>query len=289
MRIGPGGLDEYQRLRAIFLVRVQDRLRSGEWNCEAFDPANGPELRLIPLQLWGSLEFHPFEDKVSGAGFTFVGLHMSASQQSGCTEPLPRPASGKVRLGEVFELVATPDEADEYAGLKSAAQPMALFVPGAPETEYQRRHRLCRDLQNRLWTRVLIRLLSSEWVAEGFTRGSPQRVRIPPETWPELRCDFDKEEAYSAPELDLQFYKVLVDPSPASQNSDDPPGTSRRALNDWLRGIAKVERSPVRKTDLLDEAKIALEDQTIAFHLLETCLRETGLGPVLLFRGRPKK
>ena len=52
-----GKLDHYERLRSMFLTRVQERLRSGEWICQAFDPTHGPELRLIPEQLWRLLEF----------------------------------------------------------------------------------------------------------------------------------------------------------------------------------------------------------------------------------------
>jgi hypothetical protein len=59
---GAGKLDEYERLRSAFLARVHDRLCSGDWIGEGFDPTQGPELLLIPQQLWRSLEFDPYED-----------------------------------------------------------------------------------------------------------------------------------------------------------------------------------------------------------------------------------
>jgi hypothetical protein len=151
---GTGKLDDYERLQSAFLTRVQDRLSSGEWTCEAFDPKLGPELRLIPEQLWRSLQFVPYEDAVSGAGFKFVNLLFSSRAKS---------------------------------------------------------------------------------------------ARAPSST----------------------------------------PGTIRRRLTEWLRKIAEDQRDPVRRADLLNEAKSALGENHISQNMLDECLRANELGDALLVRGRP--
>jgi hypothetical protein len=280
-----GKLHEYERLRSAFVARVHEHLRSGEWIGEGFDPAQGPELRVIPRHLWRSLEFEPYDEEASGVGFRFVSLVMSSRADQ---EPrhLARAHTGKIPLSAILESVATPDEAAEYGALKPFAMPIMVIVLEAPPSEYERNHGRCCDLQERLWARVLARLLSGEWIAEGFTKGSLQRTRITSEIWPELRCDFSRGEAYSEPELELHFYRVVIDTSPVAQPRPTP-GTSRRRLNEWLRKIATEERDPVRRMDLLDEAKIALGDNTVTLNMLDESLRANELGDVLIIRGRP--
>jgi hypothetical protein len=283
MAAGAGELDEYYRLRTVFLGRVRDRLRSGEWLCEGFDPTQGSELRSIPSQLWRSLEFDPHADEVSGAGFRFVNLLMSASMQA---VEAPAEIPGSIRLSDVIELAATPDEAAQYDRLKSAAQSLGAWVLGASETDYERRHRLCRELQDRVWNRVLPSLLSGKWEARAFVHGQLQRVAIPAELWSELRCDFSKDEAYSGSDLGLQFNKVVLNLRP-QQKPAAAAGSLRRRLNGWLKQIAAAPRTLVRRAELLNEARRELVDASITLNMLDDCIRETGLGPLLLYKGRP--
>jgi hypothetical protein len=280
-------LDEYERLRSVFVARVHERLCSGEWIGEGFDPAHGPELRMIPQHLWRSLEFAPYDEEASGAGFRFVSLVMSSRPNQ---EPrnLTRSPTGRIPLSEILECVATAEEAAEYAALKPYAGPIMLIVLGAPPSQYEVRHGLCCDLQEKLWARVLPRLMAGQWVARGFTKGALHRTPITSEIWPELRCDFSKDEVYSGPELELHFYRVVIDTSPVDQPRP-APGTCRRRLNQWLRTISTQEREPVRKAGLLEEARTALSDRSISKNMLEECLRETATGPLLLLAGRPRK
>jgi hypothetical protein len=281
-----GSKNQYEVLRATFVARAHQRLRSGEWIGEGFNPAQGPNLQPIPKELWSFLEFDHYEDEVSGAGYKFVGLQLSASQGSGL-DAVPVPArSGKVPLGEALELAATAEELVQYAGLKSAASSPLIWVIGASETEYEQRHRLCRELQMALWKRILPKLLRADWNAEGFIALELQRTRIPAELWPELQCNFHADEVYSGPELGLRFHKVLIDLGPAPQLSETP-GTTRRSMITWLQTIAGEQREPVRRVNLLAEARAALGDETISLNMLNECVRTTGLGEALLFKGRP--
>jgi hypothetical protein len=282
----PGKLDEYERLRPAFLRRVHKRLRSGEWIGEGFDPAQGPDLLLIPRHLWRSLDFDSYEDEVSGAGFRFVSLLMSSGPDQESLH-VARTHTGKIPLSQILGCVATPDEAAEYAELKPYAGPI-IIVLGAPVSQRERDHWRCRELQEKLWARALPRLLSGEWVAEGFTKGALQRTRITTEILPELRCDFSSDEIYSEPELALHFYRVLIDTTPVAKPRPNP-GTSRRRLKDWLGKLATSERELVRKGRLLEEARAALSDTSITNNMLEECLRETGTSRALLFTGRPPK
>jgi hypothetical protein len=139
---------------------------------------------------------------------------MSDAHREPANRSIAPAAAGKVSLSEIIEIVATPDEAAEYAEVKSAAKPLGMFVPGAPETDYERRHRLCRKLQNQVWARILPRLTSGEWAGGGYTKGVVQRVQIPTDIWPELQCDFTKDKVCSNPDLDLQFSRVVIDTRP---------------------------------------------------------------------------
>lgn len=283
----PGKLDECDRLRSTFLGRVLQRLRSGDWMAEGFDPAKGPELRPIPQQLWQVLEFSPYDDEVSGRGFKFVSIVISNAQREKSIA-LVLDSAGKVALHDIIEITATDDEAAKYAKLRSAASSPAMWILGASETEYEGRHRLCRALQDRIWQRVLPKLVSAEWSAEGLVPGEVEKTRIPAHIWTELQCDFSKDEAYSAPDLGLHFYRVVIDLQPPPKQSITT-GSTRRQLNDWLRTIAQEQRDPVRRSDLLQEAQTELGNTSITENLLDECLRAEGLGPVLLFRGRPPK
>lgn len=283
MAAGKGKLDEYYRLRTVFLGKVRDLLRSGEWLCEGFDPTQGSELKSIPLQLWRSLEFDPHADEVSGAGFKFVNLLMSATMQA---VEAPAEAHGSIRLSDVIELAATLDEAAQYVHLKSAAQSPGAWIVGAPETDYERRHRLCRELQDRMWNRVLPNLMSGRWEARAFVQGQLQRVAIPAELWSELTCDFSKDEAYSGTDLGLQFHRVVLNLHPQTKQAA-AAGSLRRRLNGWLKQIAAEPRPLVKRAELLNEARRELEDASITLNMLDDCIRDTGVGPLLLFKGRP--
>jgi hypothetical protein len=238
--------------------------------------------------MWKVLEFEPYDDAASGGGFKFVGLLLSNTKPDTPVRPLAMARGRKIALQDIIEVVATQDEAAEYASLKSAAQSPSMWILGAPETEYERRHRLCRALQDRMWERVLPKLLSGAWTAEGFIPGELQRTEIPPEIWPELQCDFSQDTAFSDPDLGLRFLRVVVDLRPPTTPSSTA-GATRRALTEWLRKIAEEQRPPVRRGELLEEARTVFSDRRITSNLLDECIRATGLGSALLHRGRPPK
>ncbi len=160
-------------------------------------------------------------------------------------EPLVVQATGRVPLSGIIDILATPEEAAEYADLKTAAPAPMMWILESPETENERRHRQCRALQDLVWQRALPKLLEGKWTADGFIPGEAERKPISPDIWPELKCDFSKDEAYSAPDLGLHFYRVKVDLRPPPKHSVTA-GATRRRLTEWLRDIAQEQREPVR-------------------------------------------
>jgi hypothetical protein len=296
---GPGKLDVCDRLRSAFLLRVHENLVSGAWTAEGFDPKRGAMLQPIPTQLWRRLEFAPYEDEATGAGFTFVSLQMTHSIFGAEARARAIAGDGRLPLSRALEMVATEDELSQYEPLKSAALSPMLRILGNSETDYERRHRLCSGFQIKFWERILPKLRAGEWSAYGRPKGSIKPVGIPADLWTELECYFGRDEAHSGPELDLQFYGVRVQFGQAEDTtfevaqpkdqSSHVPGERKRDLACWLRAEAPRRQRLVTVAALLEEVNAALPGRNYSRNMLKETLRVTDLREYFIIDGRPRE
>lgn len=289
----PGKLDGYEELWTILAVRVREKLASGEWLAEGFDAAQGPQLQRIDGYLWRSLELEIHNEEAVGAGFRFVNLLISTTGavEFAPADAPPARAFTLVYLSQVLKIVADEAEAEEFEKLRAAASSPHLWIVGATETQFDLDRRRGRELEQRLWERVLRRLVSGEWAGHGFANGSAEPKMIPPVLWPNLKCDFSRDEAYSAGGSALHFYHVTIRRVRTGQGerSGKVPGALRRCVTSWIRSQVAAGRGPLRTSQLLEDVRGTYPEENITRNLLEGAIKDARVPEGFLFKGRPRK
>lgn len=296
---GPGAraperLDGYDRLWSSLSAAVKVELAAGRWRAEGFDPAQGARPISIPAALWPLLEFDLMEEGVVGDGFKFVGLLISGEVidfREGSEAVSLSIGAKPVSLVQLLELVATPDERSTLEFLRIAAPRPRLMFSESAETEQDRLYSRLSNLENELWARARSRLSSGEWAARGLPRGAHALVEIIPELWTHLVCNFWRNEVHD-PISGVEFHHVTIRQlvSPAREDLDTTPGSLRRSVKTFLRRKAQRARSPIRKDDLLLEAKAYVAPHVSRTMLDEVLVELQRAGEIpegLLFKGRP--
>jgi hypothetical protein len=200
-------------------------------------------------------------------------------------------ANSPVRLSDVIDLLATPEEAAEYEGVRYAAGPTLVFIlgPSTPESAYERDHRRCCDMQDRIWSRVLPHLLAGDWIAYGFTKGGIEPVKISPALWPYLQCTFHSDEVSARDIPDVQFFAVTIvrDAIPAIR-PHSATATMRQKLVRWIEQQAEAGCGPVKKSDLQAEARLVFGDANVSENLFAEAWRAANVPAGFRQIGRPK-
>lgn len=128
------------------------------------------------------------------------------------------------------------------------------------------------------------KLSSGLWIAEGFNPAvGPQPQPINPELWRSLRFEPYEQAAVGS---GYKFVNLLISsgrPSTVSQ----VPGAVLRQLVSWIKEQVADGRGPLRKADLLKEAREAIPDFKITPHMLQRGLDQTQVPEGFLFKGRP--
>jgi hypothetical protein len=194
-----------------------------------------------------------------------------------------------VRLSDVIDLLATPEEAADYALVRYAAGPVLIFWPGSPETLYERDHRLCSEMQDRIWSRPLPYLLSGDWIASGFTKGGVEPVKISPALWPHLQCSFQSGEVSARDIPDVEFFAVtIIRDVVRAVRSQSTTALVRQKLVKWIEEQAQADRGPVKKTDLQAEARLVFGAANVSDNLFADAWRAADVPAGFRQKGRPK-
>lgn len=283
----PTKFDHYETLWSRFAAAARQKLLAGAWTAEGFDANVSASPQPIIPELWRSLEFYIQDAGAVGAGFKFVNLLISCKHAPE-SEPVLK---GPVTLMELLDLVATSAEAAEYAPLKFAAQRPPVRTLGNVETEYERLHRLCRELQGKLWDRILPSLLDGRWSAEGYIADSVALSAIPPKRWPSLSCDFARGEVYSTGGSDLHLYDVtVIQPHvEATRTSQTEMAGIRRRLIEWIRTELNETAGPLKKGEMLKRGRAAFPADSITDNLFSEAWRSAGIPLDRRQKGRPRK
>jgi hypothetical protein len=291
----PGRLDDYEPLARKLVGEVHRKLASGEWLGEGFDPSRGAELQRIDQHLWRVLEIDLHEEAASGAGFEFVSLLISSDQRP--TEELNNAAvsavklTGRVPLQDLLPLIATTEERDEYIRLNCGDPSPRMWILGGPESDWERSYRFCDELQGRLWGRVLPRLIAGEWLGRGLRAGTIDISPIPSILWSTLRCDFPKGEVWEVRGSNLRFYHTTIEEtgSVPGERPWSTPGSLRRRLTAWIQEQANAGRAPVRKEDLLKEARAFFAPEGISRNMFMETYKAAQVPASFRIVGRPRR
>jgi hypothetical protein len=196
-----------------------------------------------------------------------------------------------IRLSEVIDLLATPEEAAEYEAVRYAEGPILVYILGSPmpETAYERDHRRCRDLQNRIWSRALPHLLRGEWSATGFRKGGVEPVKISPALWPYLHCAFHSDEVSARDIPDVEFFAVtIVRDADRAVRPQSATASMRQKLVKWIEEQAQAGRGPVKKIDLQAEARLVFGAANVSDNLFADSWRAVDVPAGFRQIGRPK-
>jgi hypothetical protein len=196
-----------------------------------------------------------------------------------------------IRLSEVIDLLATPEEAAEYETVRYAAGPILVYILGAsmPETASERDYRRCCNLQDRIWSRALPYLLSGDWIATGFRKGGIEPVKISPALWPYLQCAFHSGEVSARDIPDVEFFAVtIVRAAVPATRLHSATASVRQKLVKWIEEQARANRGPVKKTDLQAEARLVFGAANVSDNLFADAWRAAVVPAGFRQIGRPK-
>jgi hypothetical protein len=194
-----------------------------------------------------------------------------------------------VRLSDVLDLLATPEEAEQDALVRYAAAPVLIIWVDSPPSPYERDHWRCCEVQERIWFRALPRLLSGEWVAYGCAKGGVEPIRISPSLWPHHQCSFYSDEASARDIPDVRFFGIsIVRSATSAVRSQTATASMRSKLIRWIEDRARSASGPVKKSDLQAEAREVFGVRNISNNLFRGAWRAADVPAGFRQSGRPK-
>jgi hypothetical protein len=191
-----------------------------------------------------------------------------------------------LRLIDAFESLATPEEWNWF-GPMAARRTMHFGNDGWPLFEFWKLQAFPR-LWKKLSDKALQKLQDGEWVAEGISPSfGPQPVQIDTNLWDYLQIIDRAEQAEGA---GFHFIALTVTevrcPRITAPLAEQP--RLRRQLADWIKAQASSGRGPVKKADLLEEARRAFEGKIITQNMFRDARRDADLPASFVVQGRPK-
>jgi hypothetical protein len=191
-------------------------------------------------------------------------------------------------LLEAFERAAAPGEWAEFSQL-GEANDVDFWIIGMSErvTPYEQRIMRYRELWERFVGVLRSKLLSGEWVADGFDpRFGPRPVQIDPRLWKvlEIAASHDEAEGGGFKFTNLSFTEVGCS---GPKSASTKPGFKFELIR-WIEGLAQATSSPMTSEAVRDAARRAFIDLKISNNMFAEAWRAAQKPPHFLHQGRPK-
>jgi hypothetical protein len=192
----------------------------------------------------------------------------------------------RLRLCDAFEHLATPEEW-RWFGPMIARQATHYGVDGWPQFEMWQLQAYDRLLRN-LEIKALEKLQSGAWLAEGISRSyGPTLVEIDTALWEYMDIEHRLEAAKGAGFHFIALTVTEAQPKRVVPSQTEQPRL-RRQLADWIRVQVLSSKEPIRRADLLKEARLAFEGRNITENMYRNARQDAELPRRSVFRGRPK-
>jgi hypothetical protein len=191
-----------------------------------------------------------------------------------------------ISLREAFERAAMPTDWDEFSQL-AEANDVDLWIISMSErmTPYERRVMRYRELWERFVGAVRSKLLSGEWVADGFDpRFGPRPVQIDPRLWKVLDIAISRDEAEGD---GFRFTNLSFTEVQAGQTNAAKPRFKFELIR-WIEGLAAATSTPMTFEQVRDAARRAFIDVTFSNNMFLEAWRAAEKPPHFLHKGRPK-
>jgi hypothetical protein len=191
-----------------------------------------------------------------------------------------------LRLIEAFEHVATAQEW-QWFGPMVARGTWHIDVDGWPLFSHSEL-RAYDELYKGLVARVLVKLRSGEWLAQGISpKFGPEARPIDTHLWDYMHIVHRREEAEGG---GFRFLALTISdvqpPKPSVPHADK--ALLRRQLTEWIRTQAEGARWPPLRAEQLTGAREAFAGHVITDNMFRECRRAAQLPDALVQKGRPK-